>query len=80
MKINDLNLNELSNSLISFPIAANHMDANSLQEAAELLTGDSTLESEYLHDLFSLSTDDIINKWYGGQDGLLVLHRSMLKK
>ncbi|MGM0890425.1 MAG: hypothetical protein ACQEW5_26635 [Bacillota bacterium] len=68
MKIMDLDENKLTQILLMAPILAkndNHLQIKTAMKEYPITLGNS-LEIEFAKDLFTLTTGEIINKWYDG--------------
>ncbi|PAD73892.1 hypothetical protein CHH67_18830 [Paenibacillus campinasensis] len=70
IKVKELNLEVLGAMMLKVaPISKqlNHKWPKSTMEA--YIDPDSAGEAEFIRDLFQLTTDEIVEKWYGGMDG-----------
>ncbi|MCY7751597.1 hypothetical protein MOB18_21285 [Bacillus inaquosorum] len=70
MKINDLNKERLGNLLCTIPAHSfdlGHKKVNNTMKNYWLPQKDD-LEQQFLFDLFNLDTEEIIDKWYDGED------------
>lgn len=70
MKIGELNHQELGRVLIQASMTALHQKKDSLQKT--MLGFDSNFENkmewDFVKDLFTLTTDEIADKWYDAKD------------
>ncbi|MFJ7755916.1 hypothetical protein ACQKGI_22005 [Peribacillus muralis] len=68
MKIMDLDENKLTQILLMAPILANNENHQLIKTAMKeyRITPGNSLEIEFAKDLFGLTTDEIIIKWYDG--------------
>jgi hypothetical protein len=70
LKIQELDQNRLGQLLSRIPLAsmqAHHKKVSSTMRDYILPTEDD-LEAQYVRDLFVLTTDEIINKWFDGEE------------
>lgn len=70
MKINDLNPNRLAEVLVRAPLASFHAHHKKIQSTMKdyILPSEDQLEAQFVRDLFVLDTQEIIEKWYGGDE------------
>ena len=72
MKFSKLDDQKLVQVLLLAPVAALQNKQSMVKDAILDMNNSSedSLEVEYINDLFSLSTDKIIDKWFGGQEDI----------
>lgn len=70
MKIGELDQQKLGRVLIQASMTAHYQKKETLQETMLSFEPDSenTTEWKFVKDLFTLTTDEIADKWYGGKD------------
>lgn len=69
MKITELDYNKLANALLKTPLVSMKLNHKHLSSSLrDYVSPDAGLEVEYVRDLFTLTTDEIITKWYGGDE------------
>lgn len=73
MKIGELNHQQLGKVLIQASMTALYQKNETLQETMLSFEPDSEnkMEWTFVRDLFTLTTDEIADKWYGGKDNTI---------
>lgn len=73
MKFNKLDNIKLGQILLMLPTFAKYHNHASIKQAISEMDSslEKTLEVEYVNDLFSLSTNEITEKWFDGNDGIV---------
>ncbi|WP_338465118.1 hypothetical protein [Shouchella rhizosphaerae] len=68
MKIKELDTERLYLILIKLPLVSNHANHSWIKSTLKdyVLPGENQLEAQFVKDIFTLKTEEIIEKWYGG--------------
>lgn len=70
MKIADLNTEAIAQTLLRVPLVAMHAHHKYPKSTLKdyVVPSEDNLEAQFVKDVFTLTTDEIIEKWYDGQD------------
>jgi hypothetical protein len=63
----DLDCERLASLLLTIPMTSNGLRHTSLKSSLDYMHGDRP-ELAYIRDFLTLGTQEIIDKWFGGQD------------
>jgi hypothetical protein len=66
----DLDGEKLGAIVFKFPLISKYLRHTSLESTLGYV-GDVSLEMEFLRDFLTLPTQDLIDRWYGGDEGAL---------
>jgi hypothetical protein len=73
MKLNELDHHKLAQILLVTPLSSLHQKHSTIKETIlEMNATENSLEVEFINDLFCLSTDEVADKWYEGNDDIIV--------
>lgn len=70
MKIQELDTKRIGELLLRVPLASMHAHHKKISSTMKdyILPSENDLEAQYVRDLFVLNTDEIIDKWYDGEE------------
>lgn len=80
MKISELDKDKVFQILLRTPLVSMQANHKHIKSTLRDYVFPNTLESEYVKDLFTLETDEIIEKWYGGKEQAGTLLFQLKKK
>ena len=75
MLIEKLNTDKVAEILLRVPLISMQLNHKHIKSSLRdyVSPGENHLEAQYVKDLFTLVTDEIIEKWYGGKDDAEIL-------
>ena len=75
LKIQSLDEKKLFNILLRTPLVSMHAHHKHIKSTLKdyVMPSEDDLEAQYVKDLFTLETDEIIEKWYGGEEAAATL-------
>lgn len=78
MEIKKLNAEKLANTLLQVPLVSMQLNHKHIKGSLRdyVSPSEENYEGQFVKDLFTLETDQIIEKWYGGKEEA----RSILRK
>ena len=81
MEIRKLDSEKLGEILLRVPLGSMQAHHKKIQSTINdnFLPGDENLEGQFVRDLFTMDTQEIIDKWYGGSDAARELLLKMSK-
>lgn len=70
MEIKKLDKEKVIETLLRVPLISMQLNHKHIKSSLRdyVLPNEDNLEGEYVKDLFTLETDAIIDKWYGGEE------------
>lgn len=70
VKYRELNKEKLAQHLVKIPLSAQLLGHNKVQSTVKdyIIPEEDNLELQFIVDLFTLTTPEIIDKWYGGEE------------
>jgi hypothetical protein len=80
MKIRDIDYAVLGEKVVRLALASHHANHKKVSSTVKdyILPSEDQLEACFLKDLFVLNTEDIIEKWFDGEDNANdIIFRSM---
>lgn len=77
---NYLDTKKLGNLLLTIVLSSNHLGHKNLKGVFAYIRKEKgeNLEIEYIKDVFTMKTPDIVNKWFGGdKNASIILQKSI---